>query len=439
MYKRQLRKELEHFKKMGIEIETGKELGKDFTIESLKKEYQAVIVTVGSWASSSMRIDGEELAQQGIKWLEGVASANWKGCANPGKTVVVGGGNTAMDCARTALRLGGDVTVVYRRTQKEMPAEQLEVLEAMEEGVKFEFLTAPLSLKKNADGKLALTCQKMVLGEPDASGRRSPVPQPGSDFDIACDTVIAAIGQRTVAPSEVNKDKRGNIVIGKDIRCADGAVFAAGDCVTGPKTVVEAVAAGHNAADAAAAAMEGKTYEVPAIFNVSRGHWSSLEKSDLVFLREVSDADRVKPDYISMEKRRTTFEELFPTIPAEKIEKEGERCIECSCTAKGECKLKKFSEKYCAAPDMFSGSKPVAAVDTRHPYIIHDRKKCIRCGLCVKTCSEIVNKNLLAAMKRGFNTQVGTAFDQGLQSYCTDCGACIEACPVGALDWKKKD
>lgn len=107
-----------------------------------------------------------------------------------------------------------------------MPAEQLEVLEAMEEGVKFEFLTAPLSLKKNADGKLALTCQKMVLGEPDASGRRSPVPQPGSDFDIACDTVIAAIGQRTVAPSEVNKDKRGNIVIGKDIRCADGAVFA---------------------------------------------------------------------------------------------------------------------------------------------------------------------------------------------------------------------
>ena len=434
-----LRKELEHFKKMGIEIETGKELGKDFTIESLKKEYQAVIVTVGSWASSSMRIDGEELAQQGIKWLEGVASANWKGCANPGKTVVVGGGNTAMDCARTALRLGGDVTVVYRRTQKEMPAEQLEVLEAMEEGVKFEFLTAPLSLKKNADGKLALTCQKMVLGEPDASGRRSPVPQPGSDFDIACDTVIAAIGQRTVAPSEVNKDKRGNIVIGKDIRCADGAVFAAGDCVTGPKTVVEAVAAGHNAADAAAAAMEGKTYEVPAIFNVSRGHWSSLEKSDLVFLREVSDADRVKPDYISMEKRRTTFEEPFPTIPAEKIEKEGERCIECSCTAKGECKLKKFSEKYCAAPDMFSGSKPVAAVDTRHPYIIHDRKKCIRCGLCVKTCSEIVNKNLLAAMKRGFNTQVGTAFDQGLQSYCTDCGACIEACPVGALDWKKKD
>ena len=434
-----LRKELAHFAKMGIEIETGKELGKDFTIESLRKEYQAVIVTVGSWASSSMRIDGEELAQQGIKWLEGIASANWKNCANPGRTVVVGGGNTAMDCARTALRLGGDVTVVYRRTQKEMPAEQLEVLEAMEEGVKFEFLTAPLALRKNADGKLALACQKMELGAPDASGRRSPVPVPGSDFDIVCDTVIAAIGQRTVAPEEVNRDKRGNIVIGKDIRCAEGAVFAAGDCVTGPKTVVEAVAAGHNAADAAAAAMEGRSYEIPAIFNVSRGHWSSLEKSDLVFLREVSDADRVKPDYIPMEKRRTTFEELFPTIPAEKIEKEGERCIECSCTAKGECKLKKFSEQYCTAPDMFPGSKPLAAVDTRHPYIIHDRRKCIRCGICVKTCSEIVNRNLLAAMKRGFNTQVGTAFDQGLQSYCTDCGACVEACPVGALDWKKKD
>jgi formate dehydrogenase major subunit len=121
------------------------------------------------------------------------------------------------------------------------------------------------------------------------------------------------------------------------------------------------------------------------------------------------------------------------------MSKEAERCIECSCTAKGECSLKKHAERYKVAPDMFKGKKPDATADTRHPDIIHDKGKCIRCGTCVKICSEVINKNLLALMRRGFNTEMRTAFDQGLPSYCKDCGACIKECPVGALDWKKKN
>ncbi len=439
--KETLDRELAHFKKMGIAFEFGKELGRNLTVEELSGKFGAVIVTVGSWAPSAMRIDGEELAEQGIRWLEKIASAECKGCANPGKTVVVGGGNTAMDCARTALRLGGDVTVLYRRTQNEMPAEPLEVHEAMEEGVKFEFLTAPLSLKKNEAGRLVLTGQKMMLGEPDASGRRSPVPVAGSDFDMEIDTVIVAIGQRTVAPAGVPADKRGNVAVSaEELRCGSARLFAAGDCVTGPATVVEAVAAGRKAALAAIDAIEGRPHTEPPVFNVTRGHWRSLAKDDLVVLRDnVSDADRVRPGYISMDRRRTTFEELFPTIPAEKIRKEGERCIECSCTAKGDCKLKKFSEECGAQPDMFTGGKLVYAADTRHPHIIHDRMKCIKCGICVKTCAEIVNKHLLAAMKRGFPTAIGTAFDKGFPSYCSECGACINECPVGALDWRHKE
>lgn len=436
-----VRKEIAHFKKLGINIKCGMTLGKNLSLDTLKKDFEAVILTVGSWAPSSMRVKGEELAQDGIRWLENIASNNWKNISSPGRTVVVGGGNTAMDCARTALRLGGDVTVLYRRTQKEMPAEQIEVHEAMEEGVKFQFLTAPVSLKKNDKGKLTLTCQKMVLGEPDASGRRSPVPAPGSDFDMEIDTVIAAIGQQTVVPEGIKAAKRGNIEVSKkDMRCSDTELFyAAGDCVTGPATVVEALAGGRIAALAAAAALEGKQYAVSEIFNVSRGHWSSLSKDDLVYLRKVSEEGRLDLKFISDDKRKSTFEELCATATAEEIAKEGERCVECSCTSKSECKLKKYSETLGVAPDKFKGEKLVFAADTRHPKIIHDRMKCIKCGICVKVCSEVVNKNVLALMKRGFVTSTGTAFDKGLPSYCSECGACIEECPVGALDWKNKE
>ena len=431
-----LDREIAHFVKMGIEFRFNQELGKDFTMESLRKEYDAVIVCAGSWTPSSMRIDGEEYALEGIRFLEKLAKSSYK-MPSPGKTVVVGGGNTAMDCARNALRLGGEVTVVYRRTQNEMPAEAIEVEEAMEEGVKFEFLTAPLSLKKNEDGTLSLFCQKMALGEADASGRRSPVPVPGSDFEMKVDTVIAAIGQKTSALEGVAADKRGNVVVSDTNLCVEGNVFAAGDCVTGPATVVEAVAAGHKAADAAWDMLNGRVHTQKPLFNVSRGHWSSLKKEDLVFVRNVvTDADRVGMNYIDMEKRRTTFEEITPTIPAEKIMEEGKRCIGCSCTAKGDCKLKKFSEQYEVAPDMFKGEKQITAVDTRHPYILQDRMKCVKCGICVKTCSEVVNKSLLAFMKRGFDTTVGTALNQGFPSYCKDCGKCIEECPTGALDWR---
>ena len=438
--KNTLRKELAHFDKMGgIEIRTNMKLGRDITLDALKKDYDAVIIAVGSWASSSMRIEGEDLACQGIAWLGEIAGKNWENCANPGRTIVVGGGNTAMDRARTALRLGGDVTIVYRRTKNEMPASLVEIEEAEEEGIKFEYLTAPLALSKNGDGSLGLACQRMELGAADASGRRTPVPVAGSDFVMPADTVIAAIGQRTVVPEGVPAGKRGIDAAKEDLRVFAGEpVFAAGDCVSGPATVVEALAAGRKAALAVLDEFAGRPHTEPFLFNVSRGHWRNLAKEDLVYLRKISEEDRVQPDYIPMEKRKTTFEELFDSICAEKVSKEADRCIECSCTAKGDCLLKKHSTAYQVAPDMFSGEKPLSTVDVRHEYIIHDKQKCIRCGTCVKICSEVINRSLLALMKRGFNTMVQTAFSRELPSYCKDCGACINECPVGALDWKQK-
>jgi formate dehydrogenase major subunit len=386
-----------------------------------------------------MGIEGEELAEQGIEWLFRVAADNYR-FANPGRTVVIGGGSTAMDCCRTPLRLGAPkVICAYRRGESEMPAERVEVEEAMEEGVEFQFLTAPVKLRRGGNGQLILTCRKMALGEPDASGRRRPVPVEGSDFEIEADTVIAAIGQKTIAPAGVKTTRWGDLAANEASGQVEGKTFAVGDCATGAATVVEAVAGGRRAAEAVAAMLASREFHEPPVINVSRGHWRSLAKKDLVFLSDqVSDAGRIQPDLIPMERRRNSFDELFPTFTDAEVMAEGKRCIECGCTAKGECKLKQHSEEYGAQPDAITGEKILSGYDNRHPTIIHDRLKCIKCGICVKVCAEVVNQSLFSQKSRGFATKVETAFGRVLPDSCSACGACVEECPVGALDWKHK-
>ncbi|MCK4982374.1 MAG: FAD-dependent oxidoreductase, partial [Victivallaceae bacterium] len=283
-----LDKELAHFPKMGgIKFECNRKLGENLSMEELKKEFDAVAVTIGCWQPSSMRCEGEELAVQGIDFLQEIALNDWSG-ENPGKVIVVGGGNTAMDCLRTSVRLGSDdVNCFYRRTENEMPAEEIEIEEAKEEGVNFNFLTAPVKLRKE-NGKLILTCRKMKLGEPDASGRRRPVPIENSEYDTEADMVIAAIGQKTDAPGGVRTNRWGGIDVSEETYHLEDHVFAAGDCVTGAATVVEGVAGGNKIADGIVDFFShGLVKPCPEFtFNVSRGHWRSLEKDDLVYLKE---------------------------------------------------------------------------------------------------------------------------------------------------------
>ena len=434
-----LDKELAHFPKMGIKIECGRKLGDNLFMTQLKQEFDAIAVTIGCWKPGSMQCEGEELAAQGIAWLEKLALNDWQG-ENPGKTIVVGGGNTAMDCLRTSVRLGSnDVSCFYRRTEKEMPAEEIEIQEAKEEGVKFNFLAAPVRLRKE-NGKLILTCVRMELGEPDASGRRRPVPVKDSEFDTEADTVIAAIGQKTDAPPELKTNKYGDIAVNQDSYHLEDNIFAAGDCVTGAATVVEGVAGGRKIALGIFELLTGEKQIQEKQLNVSRGHWSSLSKDKLVYLRSnISDDPRTPMDFISLEDRKTTFKEVTRTLPLKKMTCEGERCIECSCTAKSDCKLKKHSETYGAAPDAIKGEKIRCGYDNRHPSIIHDRMKCIKCGICVKICRDVVNQNLLSQKKRGFSTIVETAYGNPLPDSCSSCGACVKECPVGALDWKIKE
>ncbi len=251
---------------LGVKIETNVIAGRTITVDSLMDEegYSAVFIGSGAGLPKFMNIPGEN--------LNGVFSANefltrnnlmkayrsdYRTPVHTGnKVVVVGGGNVAMDAARTALRLGAETTIVYRRTEKELPARREEVHHAKEEGIRFELLTNPVEILGDDKGWVrGIRCIRMELGEPDESGRRSPVPIPGSEFEISTDSVIMSLGTspnpliaRTTSGLETNR--RGCLVADEDGRTAREGVFAGGDAVTGAATVILAMGAGRKAAAA---------------------------------------------------------------------------------------------------------------------------------------------------------------------------------------------
>ena len=261
-----LKRELQDVLAAGVKIETDVIIGRTVTIDSLmdKEGFEAVFVGTGAGLPKFMGIPGEN--------LNGVFSANefltrnnlmkafrddYRTPIHAGKKVcVVGGGNVAMDAARTALRLGADTTIVYRRTEVELPARKEEVHHAKEEGIDFQMLTNPVEIMGDERGWVrALKCVRMELGEPDESGRRSPVVIPGSEFEIPTETVIMALGtspnpliSRTTPGLEVTR--RGGLVADESGATTRPGVFAGGDAVTGAATVILAMGAGRKAAAA---------------------------------------------------------------------------------------------------------------------------------------------------------------------------------------------
>jgi len=249
-----LDREIGYIKELGVTIQCGEELGRNYTIEDLKNSgYDAVFLGIGAQKTINLKIEGEKHSRVigGIEFLHAHATATPMDIK--GKTVIVtGGGNTAMDAARTALRLGASmVTVLYRRTRKEMPANEAEIGEAEEEGILFEYLAAPIRIEDAGD-MIDVECIRMQLGLPDSSGRRRPVPIEGSNHRRKAHLLITAIGQRTDAfdigvPELISA--RDNIQANLDTGItSDRYIYAGGDCVTGAATAIEAVAAGRKAA-----------------------------------------------------------------------------------------------------------------------------------------------------------------------------------------------
>ena len=320
--------EIDHIRRAGVEIRCNQELGTDFTIKSLKADgYQAIVLALGAHRSRNLGVHGEDNdgVYHGVQMLRDIALGQLPDLTGK-RVVVVGGGDTAMDAARSAWRLGAkEVNLVYRREREQMPASPAEVAEAMEEGVTFHFLVNPVAILGN-DQVSGVRLQRQRLGDFDSSGRRRPLPIPGSEFDMACDILIPAIGQITWVDDEsVGMHRTSAFKVSKAFEIDIPGVFAAGDAVSGPATVVQAVAHGNKVALVVDAWLttgetedvyyQPKRHDIPQLFNPE----------------DYADARRPVASIVSPEQRlkRHDFGEVEMGFEASTIREECKRCLRC--------------------------------------------------------------------------------------------------------------
>ncbi len=322
---------------LGVELRTRVRLGVDFSLDELRRDYRAVILAIGAWRGARLDIPGERDYRDvvdAVPFLAGVNSGSPHDVAGK-KVVVIGGGNSAIDCARAAVRLGGNVTILYRRSREEMPAYQWEVDEAVEEGVELSLLVAPEKVLGSKGEIVGVGCVRMRLGEPDASGRKRPVPIPASQFTVPADVVIAAIGQRpdTAPLAGVRVDPRRGVVVADEVTLETSlpGVFACGDVVLGPDIAITAIAAGREAAISADRFIRG---EDPRTNRAPARHLGEKASKDVAGLAR----RRRRPmPLIALEERRTTFREMELGYGEEEARAEASRCLSCSGCC--ECEL----------------------------------------------------------------------------------------------------
>ncbi|HOJ42703.1 MAG TPA: FAD-dependent oxidoreductase, partial [Syntrophorhabdaceae bacterium] len=341
--KAELRKEIEYIKRLGVEIKCNTEVGKDIAFSDIKKAFDAVFIGIGAQKGVSLNIEGEDLKDviDGIRFLKTVNMGEKIELGNV--VAVIGGGNTAVDCARTALRLGSkEVKVIYRRTRAEMPAAHEEIEALLQEGITIEFLTAPKRFISENNRLKKMECVRMELGEPDASGRRRPVEIPGSEFIIDVDTVITALGQRPrtdFLKDMINLEKDDTVKIDSKTKMTSlEGVFAGGDVVTGPAYVIDAIAAGKRAAINISRYLRG---EALVEFEVSKTPESLTEK-EIIELKEKYDAAyRISVKERDVSERIKDFSEVVIGYDKDSAVMEASRCLASmieGCIECGECK-----------------------------------------------------------------------------------------------------
>jgi formate dehydrogenase major subunit len=325
-----------------------------------------------------------------------------------------------------------------------MPADPGEVEDAEAEGVTLDLLVAPSEVLAENGAVKALRCQRMRLGEPDASGRRRPVPIDGAACVYACNTVIAAIGQdvdlsglETPAPGAKLALARNQAIAVDATSMATSleGVFAAGDVVTGPAAAVDAIGAGHRAADAIDRYLRPAAQPArPAESASRRARLVPLEEESLT---EIARVSRIAVPKLPPEARVDGFAEVDATPERSAVAQEAARCLSCGCTAALRCELRRHAERYGARQTRFAGRVKRHRVDARHPYVSLDPGKCILCGKCIRLCADLIGVAALGFVHRGFETLVRPSLERPLaQTNCISCGNCIEVCPTGALDFR---
>ena len=426
--------EIDIIQSMGVEMITNTKIGEDLSFETIQKDFDAVLLGIGAWVSTGVGCPGED-ADGVIGGIDFLRSVVRNQPIDFGKKVaIVGGGNTAMDACRTAVRLGAaEVYNIYRRTKDEMPADMLEIEEAEEEGVIFKNLTNPLEIIKDENGHVKqMVLQIMELGEPDASGRRRPIPVEGKTETIDVDTVILAIGQAVDAtPFDVDKTRKNAIAYDPDtFMTSIPGVFAGGDCGNDKISIaIEAIADARKASVVIDSYLNGEavSYEPPYF----------VERNDITEAT-FEDRERLcreKADQLTAEERKDNFSEVvYGGLTEDQAVAEASRCLECGCHDYYECKLIDFANQYDVEPDRLDGDKNLIEFEDDHPFIVRDPNKCILCGLCVRVCDEVMGVGALGLVHRGFDTVVKPTLERPLaESGCESCGQCVSVCPVGAL------
>jgi NADPH-dependent glutamate synthase beta subunit-like oxidoreductase/formate hydrogenlyase subunit 6/NADH:ubiquinone oxidoreductase subunit I/ferredoxin len=456
-----LEAEYESVTRLGGRMVCDQALGRDFTLDDLQNQgFDAVVVAIGCYDTNKLGVPGEDAAEvlDGLEYLR-TATLGLPYPGHAGKRVVViGGGFTSMDCSRTSIRQGAaEVTLVYRRDMKDMPAAN-EVHEAIEEGVSAIFQAGPTRVITDKKGRVTgVEFIRNRPGAPDASGRRRPEPAPGTEFTIPCDRVLLAIGQGPdltwIGPGSQGPEPTKQRRLKADavtFETGRPGVFGTGDVRIGAATVVAAVAEGRRSAYAVDAYLKGldlagiKTRQQlaePQPEFLSIVPFTSEQKEPRYRLKAMDPAIRNK-SYIEYELPYTREEAVA----------ESTRCLQCTCEAIGFCDLRRLGIEYgttlptlepqqhqgagyrSVTENRFTGVNHDYIRDDSHAFILREPSRCIDCGRCANVCAEVVGAACYDFMRIGFDTLVTTPLDMSLNDTpCVSCGRCAETCPTGAL------
>ena len=406
---------IEEVKRLGVEITLSSPIGRELNLEGLRKEYDAVYIAAGAHKAEKLGILGEEL--QGV--IHGVTFMQMVNLGEDlkigQKVAVVGGGNTAMDTARSSLRLGAKkIFILYRRTREEMPVDPEELEQVEEEGIKVYYLTSPIQVLSRDGVKVSsVRCIRNRLGEPDKGGRRRPIPIEGSEFELDIDLLIPAVSQSpdiSFLPEEIGLEisKWARLIVNPEtFETNVQGLFAGGDFITGPRDVIQVIADGRKAALSIHSYLSGETFQPrPAYFS---------PVPDVEIDLNLERINRQRITTLPVQERKSLHEEVALGFSKEAAVTEAVRCLQC------------------------------------HLFTVFDRTKCILCGSCVDICpkfcfrmarleeiqgdeklSKLVESIYGVTLEEAEKDNMATVIFKD-ESRCIQCGLCVKRCPTGTI------